>query len=62
MLFYDELLYDELLYSLSGSCKPYINRFHYKGINDEKHLKYKAVEMNGDGSYGGILDSFELKH
>ena len=40
VLFYDELLYDELLYSLSGSCKPYINRFHYTGINDEKQLNF----------------------
>ncbi|MFC2123386.1 purple acid phosphatase family protein [Bacteroidota bacterium] len=38
-------------------------KYHYVVVEiDEKHLKYKAVEMNGDGSYGGILDSFELKH
>ncbi len=38
-------------------------QFHYVVVEiDGKKLKYKAVKMNGDGSYGGILDSFELKH
>ena len=27
-----------------------------------KHLKFKAIKMNGDGSYGGVLDEFELNH
>ncbi|MCK5134229.1 MAG: metallophosphoesterase family protein [Bacteroidales bacterium] len=37
--------------------------YHYVVIEiDGTELKYKAVKMNGDGSYGGIFDSFELKH
>ena len=29
---------------------------------DGKSLKYTARKMNGDGSDGGVLDSFEMKH
>ncbi len=37
--------------------------YHYIVVEiDGKHLKFRAVKMNGDGSDGGILDSFELKH
>jgi len=37
--------------------------YHYCLIEiDGKKLSYKAVKMNGDGSYGGVIDSFELKH
>ncbi|MEA1878591.1 MAG: metallophosphoesterase family protein [Bacteroidota bacterium] len=37
--------------------------YHYIVVEiDGKNLKYKAVKMNGDGSPGGIFDSFELKH
>lgn len=37
--------------------------YHYIVIEiDGKNLKYKAVKMNGDGSDGGIFDSFELNH
>ena len=38
-------------------------QYHYVlVIIDGKQLKYKAVKMNGDGSHGGVLDSFELTH
>jgi len=38
-------------------------QYHYVVVEiDGKSLKFKAVKMNGDGSYGGILDSFELNH
>ena len=37
--------------------------FHYVIVEiNGKHLSFKAVKMNGDGTYGGVLDSFELKH
>ena len=37
--------------------------YHFVVIEiDGTDLKYKAVKMNGDGSYGGIFDSFQLKH
>jgi len=37
--------------------------YHYVIIEiDGKHLKFTARKMNGDGSDGGILDQFELKH
>ncbi|MCK5820542.1 MAG: metallophosphoesterase family protein [Bacteroidales bacterium] len=37
--------------------------FHYIVVEiDGKNLKYKAVKMNGDGSHGGVFDSFELNH
>ncbi len=37
-------------------------QYHYVVVEiNGKNLKYKAVKMNGDGSNGGILDSFELK-
>ena len=37
--------------------------YHYVVIEiDGKHLKFTARKMNGDGSDGGILDTFELKH
>jgi len=37
--------------------------YHYIVVEiDGKSLKYKAVKMNGDGSHGGIFDSFELNH
>ncbi|NOY36564.1 MAG: metallophosphoesterase family protein, partial [Chlorobi bacterium] len=41
--------------------KYYLYHYIVIEINGNK-LKYRAVKMNGDGSYGGILDSFELKH
>jgi len=35
--------------------------YHYIVIEiNGKHLKYKAVKMNSDGSDGGILDEFEM--
>ena len=37
--------------------------YHYIVVEiDGKNLKYKAVKMNGDGSHGGIFDSFKLNH
>ena len=39
----------------------YIYHYVVMEING-KHLKYTARKMNGDGSDGGIIDSFELKH
>lgn len=37
--------------------------YHYTVIEiDGKNLKFTARKMNGDGSDGGILDEFELKH
>ncbi len=37
--------------------------YHYVVIEiDGKNLKFTARKMNGDGSDGGILDEFELKH
>jgi Calcineurin-like phosphoesterase len=37
--------------------------YHYVVIEiDGKNLKFTARKMNGDGSDGGILDKFELKH
>lgn len=37
--------------------------YHYVVFEiDGKHLKCTARKMNGDGSDGGILDSFELRH
>jgi hypothetical protein len=37
--------------------------YHYVIIEiDGKNLKYTARRMNGDGSDGGIMDSFEMKH
>jgi len=36
-------------------------QYHYIIIEiNGKHLKYKAVKMNSDGSDGGILDEFEM--
>ncbi len=38
-------------------------QYHYVVVEiDGRHLKYIARKMNGDGSDGGVLDSFELKH
>lgn len=37
--------------------------YHYVVVEiDGKNLKFTARRMNGDGSDGGILDDFELKH
>jgi len=37
--------------------------YHYVIIEiDGKNLKYTARRMNGDGSDGGVLDSFEMNH
>ena len=37
--------------------------YHYIVVEiDGKNLKYKAVKMNGNGSHGGIFDSFKLNH
>ena len=37
--------------------------YHYVVVEiDGKNLKFTARKMNGDGSDGGILDEFELKH
>lgn len=37
--------------------------YHYVVIEiDGENLNYTARKMNGDGSDGGILDTFELKH
>ncbi len=37
--------------------------FHYTVIDiNGKHLSFKAVKMNADGTNGGILDQFELNH
>ncbi|MCA9731967.1 MAG: metallophosphoesterase [Deferribacteres bacterium] len=37
--------------------------YNYCAIEiDGKTLKFRAIKMNGDGTDGGILDSFELKH
>jgi hypothetical protein len=37
--------------------------FHYTVIDiNGKHLSYKAIKVNADGSYGGVLDQFELDH
>ncbi len=38
-------------------------QYHYCAVEiDGKILKFRAIKMNGDGSHGGILDSFELRH
>jgi len=38
-------------------------KYHYIVVEIKgKHLKFTAKEMKGDGSYGGVLDSFELQH
>ena len=37
--------------------------FHYTVIDiDGKHLSFKAIKINADGTYGGVLDQFELDH
>lgn len=37
--------------------------YHYVVFEiDGKHLKLTARKMNGDGSDGGIMDSFEMRH
>ena len=39
------------------------SEYHYCVVEiDGKTLKFKAVKMNGDGTDGGVMDSFELKH
>ena len=39
------------------------SEYHYCVVEiDGKTLKFKAIKMNGDGTDGGILDSFELRH
>jgi hypothetical protein len=38
-------------------------QYHYVVVEiNGKNLKFKAIKMNGDGSPGGLLDSFELRH
>ena len=38
-------------------------QYHFVVIEiDGKKLKQRVIKMNSDGSYGGILDTFELKH
>jgi len=38
-------------------------QYHYCLIEiDGQQLKFSAIKMNGDGSYGGVLDSFQLQH
>jgi hypothetical protein len=38
-------------------------QYHYCLIEIEgERLKFSAIKMNGDGSYGGVLDSFQLQH
>ena len=37
--------------------------FHYTVIDiDGKHLSFKAIKINADGTYGGVLDQFKLDH
>ncbi len=37
--------------------------FHYIVVEiNGKHLSFKAIRMRGDGTYGGVLDQFELQH
>ena len=37
--------------------------FHYTVIDiNGKHLSFKAIKVNADGTYGGVLDQFELDH
>ncbi|MEN8157460.1 MAG: metallophosphoesterase family protein [Bacteroidota bacterium] len=37
--------------------------YHFVVVEiDGTNLNYKAVKMNGDGSYGGVFDSFRLNH
>ncbi len=37
--------------------------YHYCVVEiNGKHLSFKAIKMNGDGTRAGIMDSFELNH
>ncbi len=38
-------------------------KFHYTVLDIHgKHLSFKAIQINADGSRGGVLDQFELDH
>ncbi|NOY79274.1 MAG: metallophosphoesterase family protein [Calditrichaeota bacterium] len=41
--------------------KYYVYHYCVVEING-KHLSFKAIKMNGDGTRAGVLDSFELTH
>jgi len=41
--------------------KYYVYHYCVVEING-KHLSFKAIKMNGDGTSAGVLDSFELNH